>query len=62
MTIWVLVILLYVGDGRVADPPVEREFPTEALCEAEREHLRRQAVPAGVSGRVVVSCQPRVKG
>lgn len=62
MTTWVLVILLYVGDGRVADPPVEREFPTQALCEQERDHLRKQAIPAGVSGRVVVACEPRQKG
>ena len=53
---WLLVILLYAPE--VTEPVrVERRFPTRALCEQERTHLARQAIPAELSGRLVLWCE-----
>ena len=62
MTTWILLILLFAPDGDRPSSTVEREFPTEALCRQEQAHLVKQALPAGAGGRLIVSCEPRVKG
>lgn len=56
---WLLVIKLFVGDTDTPTTVLQREFPTEALCRAERDHLAAQALPAGTTGRIVLSCEPR---
>lgn len=56
--IWLLVVLLYAPDIDVPQR-MERVFSSERLCRDERDHLARQALPAGMQGRIVVWCEAK---
>lgn len=57
-TAWTLTVWLFASpELEVAPKIVKREFPTWALCEQERDHLASQALDAGLTGRIVLSCE-----